>query len=208
MGRATIVSLFPFNIEEKKPGVYPGVFILDPCLDIKKPSILQIGDSICHFFDGMTGKSIPMNQPVETMARSIVEDFRTGFISISPEMGPGIFWVEGHHSVEEIIKKFSAELKEATDRQYKWFEALVKMGDDDFAKYGQHRAISDLQRHAAGFLKLDRPWAKKIEEQRMISCPACVQTIPELALVCSHCQTIVNSQEYEKRGFKQAKGAA
>lgn len=208
MGRATIVSIFPFEINEIKPGVYPGHFFIDACRNVKKPSILQIEDSISYFFDGTTGRSLPMNQPVEVMAKSVVNDFRSGFISISPESGPGIFWVDGHHNIEGIVKNFSKELQEAELRQNKWFETLVRLADDDFAKYHQHRAVSDLQRYAADYLNLDRPWKRKLEEQRMTTCPACVQTIPMSALVCSHCRTILKPTEYAKLGFEQAKGAA
>jgi hypothetical protein len=208
MGKATIVSLFPFDINEIKPGVYPGHFHLEPCLDVKKPSILHINDAISYLFDGLTGKSMPINQPVEVMAKSVVDDFRNSFLTIGPDSGPGIFWVEGHHSVADIVKLFSDDIRKAELRQYKWFEALVRLADDDFAKYGQHRAVSDLQRYAADYLHLDRVWKRKLEEQRMTNCPACRSTIPEDALVCASCRTIIRPQEYEAGGFRQVKGAA
>ena len=42
---STIFSIVPFAVREFKPGLYPGSFNIEPCLNDKDPQLLKIGAS-------------------------------------------------------------------------------------------------------------------------------------------------------------------
>lgn len=202
MGKATVVSIFPFDVNEEKPGVYPGRFLIPKSIN-DKPQILQVADGHTFYYD-IDAKAIKIPILAESLAQSIVYDFCSAFMSYTPEAGPGLFWLEGSFTAKEIIEKHELKIIEARDRQIEWFKRICRLADDDWARYGVHKAISDLQRFAADYLKLDRPWARKIEQSRMVTCPACKQVISDDAMICFQCRTIVKPEEYKTRGFKQA----
>lgn len=201
MGKTTVVSIFPFDVNEEKPGVYPGRFLIPKAIN-DKPQTLQVADGFTFYYD-IDAKAIKVPILAESLAQSIVYDFCSSFMSYTPDAGPGLFWVEGAFTEQEIIDRFADKIIEARNRQTEWFRRICRLADDDWARYGVHKAISDLQRFAADYLKYDRPWARQIEQARMVSCPACRQTIPDDAMICAQCRTIVKPEEYKARGFKQ-----
>jgi hypothetical protein len=201
MGKATVVSLFPFEVNEEKPGVYPGRFLIAKSVK-DEPQVLQISDGHTFYYD-IDAKAIKVPILAESLAESIVYDFCSSFISYAPDAGPGLFWLEGVWTPNDVKTKAAEKLSSIRDRQIEWFRRICRLADDDWARYGVHKAISDLQRFAADYLGLDRPWSRKIEQLAMATCPACRQIIPSDALVCHLCRTIVKPQEYTKAGFKQ-----
>lgn len=205
MSKATVVSVFPFEINQEKPGVYPTYYHLDKATD-GEPQIIIVEDGFSFIFDGVTGRGIRVTQLSDVIARSIAEDFKRSFIETDNDAYPGVFWLEGPHTLGEVQTIFEKELKAAYDAQEAWFRKIVRLGDDDFQRYGQHRAVSDLQRYAADYLKLDRPWVRKIEQQKQVNCPACQSVIPEAALVCFACRVIVKPEEFKAKQLQQING--
>jgi hypothetical protein len=201
MGKATVVSIFPFDVNEEKPGVYPSRFLIPKSIN-DRPQTLQVADGHTFYYD-IDAKAIKVPILAESLAKSIVDDFCSSFMSYSPEAGPGLFWVEGSFTDKEIIEKHELKIIETRDKQVLWFERICRLADDDWSRYGVHKAISDLQRFAADYLKLDRPWSRKIEQAQMVTCPACRQVIPNDAMICHQCRTIIKPEEYKAKGFKQ-----
>ncbi len=205
---SSVVSIVPFIIEEYKPGLYPGNFIIPPSKD-GIPEILLVGESI-HYVEVDPDKSIPVTNSSHKVATAIVEDYinsqlavRTGEANIC---GPGIFWKIGKYDLNRLYTECSAELVSARQKQQIWFTRLVEMADDDWEKTRQHKAITDMQRFAAKALKLERPWAVEIQSQVLVSqtCPACGNSVMSGVVVCGVCKCIINMAEYKKLSFAGA----
>jgi len=78
----------------------------------------------------------------------------------------------------------------------------VKLADDDWNKYRQHKTISDIQRYACSFLKLERPWLLDAEITAALSeCPSCFEKVNPRAIVCSHCRFVLDEARYKAAQF-------
>ena len=165
MGAATLVSLIPTMILERKPGMTPGAFFM-PAAKENDFELLTIPD--CKYFiylDGDRG-SIAAYKAGEEVAASIVRDYIDSKFSVAPEYHPGIGWVPGEYEMQERDEKtglfgakgydkvrFKTEHQDVLDTLNKlqnlWFAEIVKIADDAWERHHAHRAISDEQRLAA-----------------------------------------------------------
>jgi hypothetical protein len=103
------------------------------------------------------------------------------------------------------VADVTEKIKEADARQILWFKNLVKMADDDWNKYRQHKTISDIQRYACGYLKLERPWLLDAEVVAALSeCPSCFEKVNPRAVVCAHCQYILDPARHKSMQFAGA----
>jgi hypothetical protein len=154
---ATVVSLMPKKISEEKPGLFPGTFTLEPAPK-GSFSLLHVGVSHYYVYLDSTRGSLRVPELGSQIAKSIVEDYIGAQIAISDERRPGLFWVRGHASPEDINTKFVKELDEARAKQLNWFRALVMLGDDNWKRYGTHTSVSGVQRMAAKELNHKADW--------------------------------------------------
>lgn len=195
----TIASFLPFPIREpSKPGLCPGTFPIDASDGIK-PAIFVVEDAVRAQYDE-NFKIIDMPVPASVVANSIIVDYILGQLQTDPDKGPGIFWVEGQFSADEILKRFPAKVKETQDKQTKWFQALVKSADDTWQQHHQHRFIADLQRTAARVLNYKREWLDDASD-RSVKCPACMTIISRDASICFACKAIVNVEKAKQFQF-------
>lgn len=225
--KATVVSFYPWAIEERKPTVS---FVAQiPAPEKNDFSILHVpfANASRYVMDGQT-ISIPIMP--DDLARSIVADFCENQLCYSPEAGPGMFWINGEVTREALLKpgagynktlkdvkgnvlktefvKYADLLSEARARQNRWFEELVKMADSDWARYEDHKFISPLAKHAARELGLERVWAIDATRlNRVIYCPACTSKVPALAVVCPTCQCVLDKERFKTLEFATRKTA-
>lgn len=200
MGNCTVVSILPYPIKESKPSIIPGYFQIPRCKDPGKPSVLPVGESIHWVESPFKGNVPPMkltHSPKE-VARSIVNDLIEGQLGLDSDAMPGLFWVEGHWSSEEIVFKHYNKLEEADNRQTKWFSVLVRIADDDWSKYKQHKFVSDLQRYAARAMGLQREWLTAVIDEINIQCPLCKGFVRPDAIVHSECGFVMKPIEYNQ----------
>src|SRR4030067_2818989 len=118
----TVVSLFPQDLVEIKPGLIPDTYRI-PKSDGKTPSVLHVGDVKSNLYM-RDGKTFPITHPAEELANAIVNDFCTSHLQYSEDAKPGLFWVMGKHSKADILAKFGTELSEARKKQNAWFMRL------------------------------------------------------------------------------------
>lgn len=192
----TVVSLVPYPVKELKPNIIPGYFQI-PRSKNGVPSVLPIGDSI-HWIDSPFPKQPPMKvtENSRAIAKAIVNDFIESQLAIDGDAAPGLFWVEGHHDHNSVIKNFKGELEAANKRQNNWFIALIRLADDDWARFHQNKGISDIQRYAAKALGMDREWLSSTLDMATIPCPLCRTAISTEAIICASCGYIVNLEKY------------
>lgn len=204
MSKATIVSLLPIQLNEFKPGLYPGQFQIPP-VETGDFNILPVVDSIFYVSFALDNRPpMKITETAETVAASVVTGFVSTSLGTSNDAEPGLFWVPDHLDKKAIALKHVMELNQAKVKQTKWFLNLVRIADDEWVKSGKmHRSISSLQRAAAKFLNLERDWFIEVATATGPTyCPACKVGIHPAAVICSHCRTVINEAEYKK--FKVA----
>jgi hypothetical protein len=207
MDTASLVSIVPCTIREQKP-LLPAEFYLDKG-SVEKPFILHIGKGISDIYVGEGRGQMGPNRSVvrvpvdaDVIANAVVVDWMEAqYGIILPDAVPGFFWVPGHVAVKDV----TAEIKVAEVKQLNWFKQLVHIADDDWNKYRQHKTISDIQRYSCNFLKLERPWLVDNEiVLAMSECPACFEKVHPRAVICSHCQHILDAERHKKMAFATA----
>jgi hypothetical protein len=194
LDKATIFSVFPREINERKPTIQPGFFHI-PAGSITKPSSLIVGPSSWW-------KEVDEHQPLLeiptssiVIAESVINDFCNGILGcdMSAKM-PGLLFVPGEISVDKLKKDYSEVLDKTIARQRNWFAELIKMADSLWARTnGNPLCISDDMRLAANELGLmSKDWMQNFQAMEMIRCIACGNMRNPLYPMCSSCKTIVD----------------
>lgn len=212
---ATVISLCPIEIKSNFPHTIPAYVTMPPG-SIDNPSLCVMTDGEVSQYVGLqvNAKNPWITYPVSAvdMAKNFVEDFKRSAPWAKPQYHPGVFFVEGKpDSVEKLdryelrytfdtdfVAKFPEQFKEAKDKQYEWFKVLCGEADRSFAKRSNHAEITNVQRYAAKVLNLDRPWAKEIKPEHFIQCIFCRQMIEPEAIICLHCNQIVDQERFDE----------
>lgn len=186
-----VVSVFPFAINEDKPGVIPRYYHIPPVKqgDIE---ILKIGSTMMLIDLADRPEKLKVDVSPAIIATSLIRDFATSQLAYDSESAPGLFAVSGQGLTKDKIKKeYPEEIERARQRQNNWFRKLVFLADDDWSKYHQHRLVSNLQRIAAKNLGLEREWLVDVAPPK--ACPACGSSLPNANVaVCFRCGAVIN----------------
>lgn len=196
----TIVSFYPQPIHEEKSSINPGTYLIPPS-DGKTPKILHIESGYSRVYLDEHRGSLQVTIPAEEIAESICRDFSASMIAYEDDAKPGIFWLEGRLTVDEVLKKHSDKCNEALRKQKNWFTALVKLADDEWKKTQQLKAISGLQRFACNFLNLERAWNVEAEVLNSMRCPACATIISAGIAICPNCTAILDREKAKQFEF-------
>jgi len=201
---STIFSIVPYDIREFKPGIYPGQFNIDKCLDENEPSRLFIPYPSKHAMM-IGGKRDPVMIDTATyvLARSVVEDFLATQLYTTPDAKPGICWIQGDVSLLEFKTVYKEEYDQIRQNQKRWFMNVVKETDSEWVKSGKNiKVVSDIARHASKVLKLDKEWTMDdIIATTWLECPGCLTKNDPRAIVCQNCRCILNKEKYEALEF-------
>lgn len=188
--KATIVSIYPRLVQERKFTIEPGYFEIQPG-SIERPAILVVGPSSWWkaLYEENTMIEIPQSSVL--VAESIIKDYCNGIFGcdMGPSM-PGMFFVEGEYTVDEIQAKFKNKLKEMETRQKTFWTTLVKFADSLWARsQGNPMAISDDMRMAARELNLTstRDWMRDFTMVNMVRCQACGALKNSEYPICATC---------------------
>lgn len=202
--QCTIISIVPFMINEFKPGIYPGRFIIQPCLDTKKPETLLVGTSV-HFIPQYNGDDEMPPHVVKTsckdIAKAVVSDYLQGQMDVDEFCGPGIAWLPGKVIGSELLTKHPNLYMKLVKMQSAWFEKLVQRADNDWNRYKRHTVISENQRFACRALGLERDWLTPNSSEIPVKCPACFSQCSSQAVVCMNCRCILDKEKYDKMTF-------
>lgn len=202
---STVISILPIGISEKKPGLVPGEYSIPPVNDpMKDINVLIVSRARFPVYIDENRPSLIVPEPSDRVCDSICRDFSIGLMGYEPgKAEPGLTWISGNHGPVEIESKMPDQMKLLRARQMEWFKNLVTIADDDWSKLHMRRAISGLQRVACRCLNLDREWNIDIEIEKqldidMTPCKFCRAPIHHEAIVCMHCQGILNIARYKK----------
>lgn len=203
---STVFSIVPFEINQTKPGIYPGSFNIPACLDESNPIRLLIDKPANHLMM-VGGKLEPVVIPVPSyqLAESVVNDFISEQIYASTECKPGITWMQGDILVSDFIKNQSQLHYEMIEMQKKWFLKIIEETDIDWNKFHNPRVAGTVAKFAARKLGLDKEWAKdQVKGLEWVKCPACRQLVDPESVVCSNCKCIVDPIKYKELQFVNA----
>lgn len=203
MAEATIVSLVPRKIREFKPGLSVPNFEC-PAANPNDFVVAYIQDNSSSIYLDNDRGSRKFPVPVEEFAESIVYDFKVAQIERSTEAGaePGLFWLPGRVTKEEVKTKHKEKLAAAIQGQVLWFERLVRRADDDWRKHHQMTTIAEIQRIAARTLNLNPEWLYQDFGMGNNTCPACNSVVSNpLPPVCPTCKCILDEEKYKSLKF-------
>ena len=204
LDKSTVVSILPKEIDEYKCTIQPGRFIIAPGT-YEKPAVLVVGPSSWW-------KELDDNQPLLeipqssiAIADSVVKDYCNGILGCN--MGdamPGLFYVMGNFTSEEIKTKFKELVDAAKIKQDAWFKVLVQMADTLWARTnGNPLTISSDMRMAAKMLNLEnnKEWTKDSITSELVRCKACGALKNQLYPVCGSCKAIDNPELAKSLGL-------
>lgn len=193
----TLVSLVPFELREEKPGVFPSLYVIPNAKD-SDFEVLVIEEATTTMYVGLDKGNIILPLKSREVANALVKDYCIAQLAYNDNAMPGLFFVEGRHDKKSIAANFPKELAIARTKQLNWFMALVRLADDDWAKYHRHATVSRLQRYACAALKLEREWAVEVKMEDIKLCPGCMTQVHPLAAICASCHTIINEEAFKK----------
>jgi hypothetical protein len=206
MDKSTIVSIFPYEVNDTKGTLQPGEFHIDKG-SYDKPALLVVGSSSWW-------KELDLEQPLleipvgsVLVANSIITDYINGMSGVNiGEAQPGLFYIPGERNVEQIKKEFKGQLDLAAARQKNWYTIIVKIADTLWARTnGNPLAISDHARMAAQELGLkEKPWMKDFSTLELKNCPACGVLRNDNFPVCQHCKVVIDKKKFDELGLKFA----
>ncbi len=199
--KATIFSIYPGEVKEWKRTIIPGYFVI-PRGSLQNPARLVIGPSSWwrDFDPDQPLLEIPTSSII--VADSIVNDYCNARIAYSGSASPGIFYIPGDVSIQELLEKYPEELEKAIVRQRNWFGELVTMGDALWATTsGNPRAIPDDMRLACREMSIARDWATNFSRIEMVPCVACGMLRNPKFPICGACKFIVDREMAAKLGL-------
>jgi hypothetical protein len=198
--KSTVVSIYPREIKEYKPTIEPGRFHIAPG-DLKNPAILVVGSSSWW-------KDIDIDQPMleipvnsVQIAHSIINDYCNGLVGCNMnDAMPGMFFIPGEKSLEEIKTKYSLELSKAALKQTNWYKILVKLADALWSRTnGNPLSVSEEMKLAARSLNLnEKPWLRDFQIIEKVPCVACGSLKDPAFPVCPVCKAIDSNHPMAK----------
>lgn len=197
--KATFVSTMPRPIMEHMPHIRPTRYQLAAAKE-RDFEILLIEDGIDSVYKG-EGEHINRIELGEAIAENLRQMICNSQISLGEDACPGVFWILGDVGKKEIIEKHSDKLQKARFQQLNWFRNLCREADDVWAKFHQHRGISDLMRDAGRIIGLkNREWMASAQDLEFSTCPACGSNLPSPEVTkCATCLTIIKPEEHAKK---------
>lgn len=197
--RSTIVSLFPLALDEEKPTLHPGKFVI-PAGAPDKPQLLVVTGSSWWKQTDPDEPPIEIPQPSPVVAKSIVNDYIRGLLGFEPEKAfPALFWVPGIVKPEELKTKYKGEVTLAIERQNKWYDNLILEADKLWARSNHNPSVIPfISKLACEQRGVKRDWTLAFENIETIKCPACgTQVNPEFP-VCVNCKVVINKKKAEE----------
>ena len=192
MDKATIISIYPKEINEVKFTIDPGVFNIKPGSK-ENPSLLVVGPS--SWWREIDPEQPLLEIPVGSIqiADSVVKDFCNGLIAYADGISsPGLAYVPGEHNIAAIRKNFQHVLDKLEVIQKQWYVELINLTNSLWAmSNGNPRVVSGDARIAAKELAMNNiDWMENFEAMEMTRCLACGQLRNPKFPVCMHCHSV------------------
>ena len=204
MDKCTIFSIYPKEIHERKLTVQPGEFVI-PAGTPEKPGILIVGPSSWWRDVGEDEPLLEIPHSSTVMAESIVRDYVNGLFGVGNDMQPGIFWLPGELTVEQLKANFKGQLDKAIRQQNNYYQNLVKLSDALWARTnGNPLSVPEAAKLAAKELGLNRDWLSNYVRTEVVKCVACGSMRNPDFPICPTCKAVVDTDKAKKLNLKFA----
>lgn len=202
LDKSTVISIYPQDIHSHNETLQPGKWTIKAG-DSLNPSLTTILPS--SWWKDVDPDQELIEIPVSSLlvAASIIDDYCTGLYCCDmAEIRPGLFWLPGEKTLEQIRKENKTLLNLAEQRQKNWFNELVKQADAVWAtSNGNPRAIGRLEKLAAQHLGIQREWMKSTIQSELIKCVACGNLRDANFPICSSCKTVIDVAKAKTLGL-------
>lgn len=195
--QASIVSIFPHEFRETKPGLHPGYFTVKAAESVDNPAITIVEPSRYYIYLGEK-RNFPVDVPAYEVAKSLVADLIGSMVEYDVDAHAGLIAVDGVLTELTLKTKYSEQLTLLKSVQERWFRKLVDLADRDWSRTKSPMAVSDLQRTAATILGLTKDWGETAKARSVVECIACKSLIPSDSIICKNCKTVLNPEAYKK----------
>jgi|SRR6185295_3073971 len=200
MDKSTVVSILPKHICERKITLQPSTFELLPG-SFNYPSVLVIGT--CSWWREVDENQPLLEIPISSIqvADSVVKDYCNGLLACNmADQMPGLFYVPGEYTVDEIKKEHNSLLLKIKSYQTKWFLELIRIADILWSRSnGNPLSISDDARLACRELNITgKPWLGDMQTAELVKCVACGSLRNALFPICQTCKAIVDPEMAKK----------
>lgn len=206
LDKATVFSIYPIPIHEKKITLQPNSFDI-PAGSYKKPANLVVGPS--SWWRELSLEEPLLEIPVSAIliAESIVRDYCNGLIECDMnENMPGLFFMPGDITVETLQAMHKPILDRAAEKQKNWYLKLVEQADTLWARtQGNPLSVSNDMRMAATELGLTKDWMKNFTQMSLVKCKACGHMNNDSVIVCPNCKVILDEPRFKMLGLSFAK---
>lgn len=193
---ATVLSILPFDITERKVGVFPPEYLIPGAKKLGDVGSLIVQGVFTFVYIDMDRGSQRRDYMPMTVAESIVQDYVSAQVYQTPDAKPGLMAVDGFYNDMKTIKTvFDRELTNLAAMQTRWFKLIYERGNDEWIRSGkQARSLNELHKAAADYLGLTPEWMNVSNADVMIKCPACRTSVSTEAAICFSCKTVLNPQ--------------
>jgi len=212
MDKTTIVSIYPRQVVDTKPTLFPSRFVIPAALQGDFSILIVEGAS--YFIPSPVERQPPTEVQVNSMmlAESILHDSIPTMNLVQQGARPGLFAIPGEWTKKTIISYIHADgrsfhdlLETAKEWQKNYWVAVMNEADGFWAKSnGDPKVIPDDARIAAKFLGLEKvkPWMSTTVASELIPCIACGTMINNNVPVCKECHAIVKPELAKTLGIK------
>jgi|SRR6185295_10429865 len=206
LDKATVFSIYPVPIHEKKITLQPGVFDL-AAGSYDNPAHLVVGPS--SWWRELSLEEPLLEIPVSAIliGESIVRDYCNGLVECDMnENMPGIFFMPGIVTPEALKALHKPILDRAAEKQKNWYLKLVEAADILWARTsGNPLSISNDMRIAAAELSLTKDWMKNYTQMDLVRCKACGTLNNASIIVCPNCKVILDPEKFKTLGLEFAR---
>ncbi len=205
LDKASIVSIFPFDIHEVIHTIQPSSYFI-PKGSIEKPTIVVIGGASWWREINEDEPLLEIPVPAITVAKNLVDNWVSGLLDVQFGLQqPGVFAIPGVVTEKVLRENYRDALAAAETKQKEWMLALIKSADKDWARSnGNPLSVNDLSRHAARTLNIEKPWIKDYQAAALVNCVACGSLRNPVYPICPSCRNIVDAELAKKLGIKAA----
>lgn len=200
--QSTVFSIVPYEVRIFCPGLYPGNFVIPGCLNDEKPVKLPVEASEHLMAIADQKRPTRIVTPSFVVARAIVTDFLSAQLWTTPDIHPGIMWMQGDISLQDLKEKHQEKFKEMRETQRRWYVYICKKTDDEWNKYKNSRVVSNQARFAAKVLGLTPEWlTAEVAGFDSNKCPACGSVNLLTNAICVSCHCILDEAKYKSLKF-------
>jgi len=211
LDKTTIVSIYPREIVDTKPTLFPGRFVIPAAIGDDFSLLLIEGAS--YFIPSMIGNQPPTEVQVNSMslAESILHDSIPAMNLVTSVARPGVFSIPGEYNRISILKYVHADgrsfkelLQTAREWQQNYWTAVISEADYFWSKSNCNpKTIPEDAKLAVKILGLEKskPWMENAVASELIKCKACGEMINPQFRGCKHCHAMLDPEKGKAAGI-------